>query len=160
MIQFREAGTYWKRVDGANSEPERFVDPRSFHQLAIKLANLGFKVFRTGDSRQQPMPNHPNICDLTRQENWNLLDDLYVISRASLCIFTDSGIWPLAAALGRLTLITNIASDQDQGRLTRPWIFGWLPNTTTCLRKSWNGREYLDNSVDEIFTESYSLLRQ
>ena len=84
MISIREHGTYWKRWDGSTCEPERFVNINNFFDIAFYYANKGFKVYRIGDSKQTPMPSHPNIIDLAKQINKRMLDDLFLLVKNNL----------------------------------------------------------------------------
>ena len=110
MIQFRERGTYDKRIDGANSDLDRFVDHKVFHEIATHFADLGNIVVRLGDKNQVPMPKHKNIIDLPFYENKTMMDDLFVMSKSKVFISTDSGIWPIAGAMRKNMILTNFTS--------------------------------------------------
>jgi hypothetical protein len=108
VMTIRERGTYWKRVDGNDSEPSRSVDPQTFFKIALHYADKGYTIVRLGDSNQTPMPKHDNIIDFAMYKNRNILDDLYVISRCALHLSCDSGIWPMTVGLGKMLLVLEI----------------------------------------------------
>ncbi len=64
LIQIREKGTFYKRVDGADAEPLRFVNPETYFKVALHYANLGYQVVRIGDKNQTPMLIMPCTCYL------------------------------------------------------------------------------------------------
>tara|TARA_R110000782_G_scaffold237024_1_gene323179 strand:- start:3515 stop:4546 length:1032 start_codon:yes stop_codon:yes gene_type:complete len=127
VLFHREEGTWWKRVDGSNSEPQRFVDPKIFHKLALHYANLGHKVIKIGDKNQAPLPGkysnsefgadyeHPNIVDFTKYLNnkgeplWTLRDYLFILQNCKAFVSCDAGIWPLAAAMKKNMVFCNVA---------------------------------------------------
>jgi len=110
VIQFRERGTWDRRVDGRFSEPQRDVNSRKFKKLIIHLASLGYTVGRIGDAEQTPLPKSSRIIDYARNCEKNLERDIALIANCKLFISTDSALWPIGIGLGKTTLITNIAS--------------------------------------------------
>jgi putative glycosyltransferase (TIGR04372 family) len=143
LMQFRESGTYWKRIDGSNTEPERNVNINTFFKLALYYAEKKYLVVRIGDSKQKPMPLHENIIDFTRQKDKNMLDDLYLLDKCKFFISTDSGIWPMAGGLRKNMVLSNVVSGQN-----KPEIVQWLDkNRTEILFK--NNKTY-DNTLQEL----------
>lgn len=145
VLSIRESNTYYKRFDGANCEPERFVNPQTFFDLAIHFANLGYKIVRIGDINQTAMPVHENIIDFAKQPNRRMLDDLYLIKNAQIFLSCDSGVWPMAGGLESPLILSNVASVFN---CTPPKydIVNWLnPTNSTVLYK--NGG---DNTLDEL----------
>ena len=143
VIQFREKGTFDKRIDGANSENERFVNIDTFFKISLYYANLGYKIIRIGDSNQKPLPIHENIIDFAHYENKNMMDDLYCLSTCKVFVSTDSGIWPMAAGLKKNMVLTNMTSCKNKMD-----IVNWLPKETTKIlfKKNWVD----DNTFEEI----------
>lgn len=146
VIQFREHGTFWKRVDGDDMEPNRFVNPQTFFDIATHYANQGYKVIRLGDTNMSPMPEHENILDLAKISNKTMMDDLYAIAESKVFLSCDSGIWPMAGGMKKNMVLSNIASTYANNKME---IVNWLPSNSTCLFKN-NGRT--DNTFEEIIT--------
>ena len=140
VLQFRERGTHWKRVDGAESEPNRFVNPKTFFELAIYYANRGHTVVRIGDKNQIPMPKHDNIIDFAKYENRNMLDDLFLIATSKVFLSSDSGVWPMAGGMGKNLVLSNVA---------QAFYTDWLPKETTTVLFKKDGN---DNSFEELIT--------
>tara|TARA_R110000803_G_scaffold209367_1_gene278877 strand:- start:640 stop:1512 length:873 start_codon:yes stop_codon:yes gene_type:complete len=152
LIQIREPNTYWKRVDGANSEPSRFVEKQTFFDIALHYANLGHKVVRIGDIKQTPMPYHKNIIDLAKIEGRTMMDDLYALATCKVFLSCDSGIWPMAGGMKKNLVLSNVTS-----AFNKKSIVDWLPSdTSTVLFKHRvggirdNSFEELKNSVDKF----------
>ena len=152
LMQFRESNTFWKRIDGSNSEPERDVNIEIFFKLSLYYADLGYTVVRIGDSNQTLMPKHNNIIDFTRFKNTNMLDDLYLLNNSKVFISTDSGIWPMAGGLKKNLVLTNVASVyQGTNYIKKPEIINWLNNEITeVLLKKIENEKYVDNTFEEI----------
>lgn len=161
IIQFRERGTWDRRVDGRLSDPQRDAKTRTFRKLVRYFAKHGYTVGRIGDPNQQFLLKDKNFTDFARDHEQNLERDIQLISRAKLFISTDSALWPIAAGLGAPTLISNITSVfpyfrthklfryklfTHQRRLflsrldceaTKPEIFSWIKsNNVITLRKN------------------------
>jgi putative glycosyltransferase (TIGR04372 family) len=151
VIQFREENSFWKRIDGSNSEPSRFVDIKTFFEIALHYANLGYKVYRIGDKNQTPMPIHENIVDFAMFENKNILDDLYLLSKSKVFISTDSGLWPMVAGMKKNMVLTNMTSCQFKMS-----IVDWLPKETTIVHFKKNF--VYDNTIDEIINSTNKFL--
>ena len=152
-IQIREPNTYWKRVDGDNSDLERFVDKEIYFQVALHFANKGFKIIRIGDSKQTPMPSHENITDFALNPNRTMLDDLYISSKSKCFLSCDSGIWPAAYALGTNLIVSNVTSTMRKGVLYKPEIMDWMDRATIIPKKwhkKWFTGKYIDNSKEEL----------
>ena len=109
VIQFRERGTWDRRVDGRFSEPQRDVNYKRFHRVVTKLSRLGYSVARIGDEKQKKLPGHARIRDF-KDCGLNLRNDVNLINNSILFVSTDSSIWPIAAGLGKEMLLTNVAS--------------------------------------------------
>ena len=162
VLFHREAGTWNKRVDGNNFEPERFVDPEAFHKLALYYADLGYEVIKLGDKNQAPLPGkynpfefgaeheNPNIYDFTKYLDeegnplWTLQDYLYVLQNCKVFISCDAGIWPMAAAMGKNLVFCNVTSIFNPPQLMmhnqspclmiqKPEVINWLSADTTQL---------------------------
>ena len=123
VIQFRERGSWNRRIDGRFSEPQRDVSVRVFHKLIQRLANSGYTIARIGDSVQKPLGQHFRIKDYATTEPSDLLRDLKLINSCHLFISTDSSIWPLAAGLGKSLLMTNVASIFPAMRTSRKVLY-------------------------------------
>ena len=167
VMHVREKNTFHKRVVGANEEPERFVNPQTFFEIAEYYANKGIQVVRVGDKNQTPFPKHHNILDFALEEDRTILDDLYLISESRAFISCDSGIWPLAAGMKKNLVLSNITSIfypmqlfMQNGKkhlmVQKSAVIDWLPKeTTTLLMKKVHINEknqiYLeDNTAEEI----------
>lgn len=149
VIAFREHGTYWKRVDGATCEPERFVNINTFFDIALYYANKGYTVYRIGDINQADMPNHENIVDVAKMKDRRMIDDLYLLANTKLFISCDSGVWPMAAGLRTNLILSNVTSAYRNMA-----IVNWLPKETSkYLMKA--GR---DNTFDEIINTAKTFL--
>lgn len=153
VVQFRESGTFWKRVDGDSSEPSRFVDINTFFKLSIYYANLGYKVYRIGDKNQTPMPEHENIVDFAKIEDKNIMDDLYLLSKSKVFISTDSGIWPMVGGMKKNMVLTNMTSCMNKMS-----IIDWLPKETTKVHLKKNF--IYDNTLDEIINSTNYFLNK
>lgn len=161
IIQFRERGTWDRRVDGRLSDPQRDVKTRTFRKLARYFLKNGYTVGRIGDANQRFLLEDKSFTDFARDHEQNLERDIQLISQAKLFISTDSALWPIAAGLGAPTLISNITSVfpyfrthklfwyklfTHQRRLflsradcaaTKPEIFSWIKsNSVITLRKN------------------------
>jgi putative glycosyltransferase (TIGR04372 family) len=151
VIQFREENSFWKRIDGSNSEPSRFVDIKTFFEIALHYANLGYKVYRIGDKNQTPMPIHENKVDFAMFENKNILDDLYLLSKSKVFISTDSGLWPMVAGMKKNMVLTNMTSCRFKMS-----IVDWLPKETTIVHFK---KDFIhDNTIDEIINSTNKFL--
>lgn len=149
LMQIREPNTYWKRVDGANCEPERFVNKQTFFDIALHYANKGHKVVRIGDSKQTPMPEHENIIDFTKALDRTIMDDLYILSQCKVFLSCDSGIWPIAGGMKKNLVLSNVMS-----AVNKKEIVTWLPKETSIVHfKEHDGRGRVDNSFEQL-TES------
>jgi len=122
----REHGTWWKREDGSEFEPERFVDPETFHDLAHYYANKGYKVIKIGDAKQKRLRGnytpfefgeryeHENLIDFTKyldedgNPRWTLKDYLFILQNCKVFISCDAGIWPMAAAMNKNLVFCNV----------------------------------------------------
>jgi putative glycosyltransferase (TIGR04372 family) len=143
VISIREPKTFWKRSDGDNCEPARFVQPKTFFDIALHFANLGHKVVRIGDKNQTPMPVHENIMDFAKYEDRNILDDLYLLSKCKVHLSSDSGVWPMTAGLKRNLILSNVTS-----AVNKMAIVDWLPKErSTSIFKSGG-----DNTFDQLKT--------
>jgi len=151
VLQFREKNTFWKRIDGNDSEPSRFVDINTFFNIALHYANLGYKVYRIGDKNQTPMPIHENIVDFTKVENKTINDDLYLLSKCKVFISTDSGIWPMVGGMKKNMVLTNMTSCRNKMS-----IVDWLPKETTKVHLKANFIH--DNTFEEIINSANSFL--
>ena len=172
LMQFRESGTFDKRVVGANEEPQRFVNIGVFFKMAEYYADKGYKVVRVGDKNQTPLPEHENIIDFAMVEDKSMMDDLFLISTCKAFVSCDSGIWPMAAALKKNLVLCNVTSVftlddkyvETNGttktmKKAKTSIVDWLPEETTrILYKKFqfdipDKPGYIiikDNSFDEI----------
>ena len=151
VLQFRETKTFWKRIDGNNCEPSRFVNIDTFFKIALHYANLGYKVYRIGDVKQTPMPEHENIIDFAKVENKTINDDLYLLSKCKVFISTDSGIWPMVGGMKKNMVITNMTSCQNKMS-----IVDWLPKETTKVHLK---QKFIhDNTFEEIINSANSFL--
>ena len=151
VLQFRETNTFWKRIDGSNSEPSRFVNIDTFFKIALHYANLGYKVYRIGDVKQTPMPEHENIVDFAKVENKTINDDLYLLSKCKVFISTDSGIWPMVGGMKKNMVLTNMTSCRNKMS-----IVNWLPKETTKVHLK---RDFIhDNTFEEIINSANSFL--
>ena len=110
VIQFRERGTWDRRVDGRYSEPQRDVKLRTYIKLITHFASLGYSVGRIGDAEQTPLPESSRIIDYARNHEKNLERDIALIANCKLFISSDSALWPIGIGLGKTTLVTNITS--------------------------------------------------
>ena len=128
VISIRESGTYAKRVDGAKSEPERFVDPLKFIALTLDYAEQGHTVVRIGDRKQTPMPKANNILDFALVDDRNMLDDLFLISKSKVFLSCDAGIWPMAGGMKSNLILSNVMSAVE-----KPAIVDWLPPETSTV---------------------------
>jgi putative glycosyltransferase (TIGR04372 family) len=152
-IQIREPNTYWKRVDGDNNDLERFVDKEIYFQVALHFANEGFKVIRIGDGKQTPMPTHENITDFALNPTRTMLDDLFISSKSKCFLSCDSGIWPMAYALGANLIVSNVTSTMKKGVFYKPEIMNWMDGATIIPKKwhkKWFNGTYIDNSKEEL----------
>jgi hypothetical protein len=160
VLFHREDGTWWKRIDGSRTEPERFVAPETFHKLAFHYADLGYKVIKIGDKNQKGLAGgyigskfgaehkHPNITDFTkyidRSANplWTFKDYLYILQNCKVFVSCDAGIWPMAAAMRRNLVFCNVVSafypfraeaisEKIQIKRMKPSIVDWMPEETT-----------------------------
>lgn len=149
VVSIRERGTYWKRVDGSDSEPSRSVELKTFFDIALHYANKGIKVVRIGDVNQTPLPTHENIIDFALVNDRNMIDDLYVISNCKIHISCDSGIWPMTVGFGRKLVLSNVTSSNGNQD-----IVNWLPKEFTRYIHKENGNdntfEQLINKVNEL----------
>lgn len=146
LIQIRERGTYYKRVDGAESEPQRFVNPETFFKVALHYAENGYKVVRIGDPNQTAMPQHPNIIDFAKFHNKSMFDDLYLIATCKVFLSSDSGVWPMAGGMKKNLVLSNVAGTH---------YVKWLPKETTKVLFKNNGQ---DNSFEELVSAVDSFL--
>ncbi len=143
VIQVREVNTFWKRVDGASADLFRFVNPQTFFEIAKYFADKGYKVVRIGDSKQVSFPEHKNILDFALVKDRTMLDDLYLISKCKVFLSCDSAIWPMAGAMKKNLVLSNVTSifghnprvKIENGEinfiLKKPEIVDWLPKETT-----------------------------
>lgn len=150
VITIREANTYWKRIDGANSEPERSVNPQTFFDVALHYANKGYKVIRLGDPKQTNIPEHENIIDFSKVENRNMLDDMYAIANCKVHLSCDSGIWPMTAGFGSKLVLSNVTS-----ALNNKDIVEWLPKEYTKHIYKTNNK---DNTFEQLIEAVESLI--
>jgi len=142
IMSIREKGTYAKRIEGAYSEPERFVNPHTFFALALQYAEQGQKVVRIGDKKQTPMPKHDNILDFALVDDRDMLDDLFLISKSKVFLSCDAGVWPMAGGMKKNLVLCNV---------TGMYYIQWLsPETSTVIHKKDNYNYYLDNSLEEL----------
>ena len=102
-IHVREKGSW----DLKDWEPERFVDVKPFHKIAIKYADMGYRVIQIGDPNMTRFPKHPNIFTLSHVQNKTLMDDFYAISKSRCFLATDSGMWPAGVAFNTPTILSN-----------------------------------------------------
>jgi len=161
VIQVREANTVWKRLRGS-LEPWRSVDPRVFFDVARYLADRGHMVVRIGDRKQTPFPEHRNIIDFALMEGRTMMDDLYLLWNCKAFISCDSGVWPMAAAMKRKLILTNVTSVFDpnrHGRWIKPEIIACIDaSNTQVLFKPCYGRKYVDNSFEDIINATEDLM--
>lgn len=171
VMQVREP-TFHKRHVGANEEPERFVNPNTFFELALHYANAGHTVVRIGDSKQTPFPKHKNIIDFPLEyEKRTILDDLFLIDNSKVFISCDSGIWPMAGGMKKKLILSNVTSIfhppaliGDNLIVRKAAIVNWLKrDTTRVLFKKpniVNGNlvGLLENTFEEIKRATDSLL--
>lgn len=167
VMHVRERNTFHKRVVGANEEPQRFVNPNTFFEIAEYYANKGIQVVRIGDKNQTPFPKHPNILDFAMEEERTMLDELYMISESRAYISCDSGIWPLVGGMKKNLVLSNITSifypinvQVNNGKrhlkVQKSAIIDWLPKETTSLLvkkvhiNENNQMYFLDNSAEQI----------
>ena len=147
VVFHREHGTWDKRGDGNEFESNRFVDPKTFYDLAFHYANLGYKVVKIGDKYQKPLPGeyikfefgakheHPNIIDFTKYLDsdgkplWTFKDYLFVLQHCKVFISCDAGIWPMVGAMKKNLLLCNVTCIFNYP--PKPQIVGWLPTETT-----------------------------
>jgi hypothetical protein len=146
VMTVREAKTHWKRVDGDMCEPNRFVNPKTFHELALHYANKGFKVVRIGSIKETPFPKHENIFDFAMCHNRYFIEDLYLIQNSKLFVSCDSGVWPMAGGMKKKMLLTNVA---------KKGYTEWLPSMCKVMFKK-DG--HIDNTFEEIKNEIDQML--
>lgn len=146
VITVREKSTYWKRVDGSDGEQNRFVNPHTFHTVALHYANLGYPVVRVGCVKETPFPKHSNILDFALVEDRNLLDDLFLAYYSKIFISCDSGMWPMVAGMRRKLVFTNGVS---------PSYTNWMPKETTRILYK-NGLS--DNTFEEVVSATDDLI--
>jgi putative glycosyltransferase (TIGR04372 family) len=147
-IQIREPKTYWKRIDGDNCELDRFVEKEIYFEIALYFADKGYKVVRIGDSKQTPMPEHENIIDFALEKERTMMDDLYISSKSRCFLSCDSGIWPVAYALGANLIVSNVTS-----AVQKPEIMDWMDKAIVLpkkWKKKWFGGKYIDNSKEDL----------
>jgi len=156
IIQVREQGTYWKRIDGANCEPDRFVNPTTFKNIALYYADRDYKMIRIGDPNQTPFPSHENIIDLAMNSESTVLDDLYAISESSIFLSCDSSIWPMAGGMKKNLILSNVTS-----ALNKKCIVDWLPKETSIVhfKELVNGRR-MDNDINLLINSIETLLNR
>jgi len=162
VIQFRQAKTYWHRIDGDNMEPRRFVDPLMFGKVALHYANKGFKVVKIGDPRQMLFPSHPNIIDFGcfQHQNKTILDDLYLIDNCKVFLSCDSGVWPMAGGMKKKLVLSNVACVfNGEMKLYKECIVKWMvPEITRVIYKDIINGQYMDNSFEQLIQNVDSLL--
>ena len=154
VIQFRQYGTHYNRVDGNCCEMQRFVDPQRFVEIALHYAELGFKVVKIGDPKQIAFPQHKNILDfgLFQHPDKTILDDLFMIDNCKVFISCDSGIWPMAGGMRKPLVLTNVTSVFHNMILDKPCITSWMdPACTKVLNKRIDKGTFCDNTVEEIY---------
>ena len=158
VFHIREKGTYDKRIDGSNSDLERFVDPKKILELMYLYADMGFKVVQIGDKNQTKANDHSNILTLCEKDT-NLLDDLYAINNSLVYLSCDSGIWPMAAGLKKNLVLSNVTSVYNSKRrfkkyylkMINPEIISWLNlKKTKVLFKNFNNGKFFDNTINEL----------
>jgi putative glycosyltransferase (TIGR04372 family) len=147
VMSIREAGTYWKRVDGANSEPSRFVDPKTFFDVATHFANKGYTVVRIGDPKQSPMPEHENILDFSKVDDRRMLDDLFLINHSKVFLSCDSGVWPMAGGLRAPLILSNVTS-VFSATPPKYSIVNWLPEESSVVLFKEN--KTIDNTFNQL----------
>lgn len=150
VLSIREKGTYWKRVDGANCEPERFVNKETFFKVALHYANKGYTVYRIGDPKQSDMPVHENIIDFAKTGNRRMLDDLYLLATCKCFLSCDSGIWPIAGGLRTKLVLSNVTSAFNNRNIVE-----WLPKDTSKYIYKQNRQ---DNSFEQLIEAVDSFL--
>jgi putative glycosyltransferase (TIGR04372 family) len=143
VVFYREAGTWrGKRDESPWLEPERFVQPSVYFEVCFDLVRRGYKVVRIGDSHQTPFPRKytrtsygakvevENLIDFTKYVNvkgeplWSFQDYLFLLQNCKLFISADAGIWPMAAAMKK----NMVFSDVVYRKYTE-----WLPLETTQI---------------------------
>lgn len=146
VMAIRENGTYWKRVDGASSDPGRSVNPQTFFDVALHFAEKGHTVIRVGDKNQTPMPEHENIIDFSKFEDTRMLDDMFLIKYAKVFLACDSGIWPMAGGFGSPLILSNVTSVFSSNP-PKYEITSWLSEKNSVVLYKKNRQ---DNSFDEL----------
>ena len=79
-----------------------------------------------------------------------MMDDLFLVHNSKVFLSCDSGIWPLAAAMRKNLVLSNIVSAMNKFE-----IVDWLPESTTELlfKEAWrhdNSFEQLIKAVDRF----------
>lgn len=166
VFHIREKGTYYKRFDGSNADPQRFVNPKTILELMYLYADMGFQVVQIGDKNQTRVRKHKNILNLC-EEDTNILDDLYVINNSLVFLSCDSGIWPMAGGLKKNLVLSNITSVFNRKRRFRnynleminPEIVSWLSlKTSKVLFKEFSNGIFFDNTINDLKTAVDSFL--
>jgi len=143
VVSIREIGTYEKRVDGSRADLNRFINPQTFFDISLHYAQKGYKVVRIGDSKQTPLPLHPNIVDFAMVKDRVMMDDLFLIHGSKVFLSCDSGIWPIAGGMKKNLVLSNIVSAMNKFE-----IVDWLPEDSTSLlfKEAWR----VDNSFEQL----------
>jgi len=179
-LHIRERGY---RYHAPDHEPERFVDPAPFIELARHYTRRGFKVIRIGDPASLRFPAMPGLFDAAHWPEKRLVHDMYFIQRSSVLLGTDSGVWPLGVALGTPTILSNSCHGQPAMGTVRHW-FPWEPGhlvlnkRLTCRGRQLSAAEGVrlfqgarwheipgettvsDNTLEELLSAIEKLLRQ
>lgn len=146
VVMFKSS-RFRHRSESMNLDSHRRVSERKYSRLTQDLARSGFSVARIGGPEQRPLPAQENVYDF-RGVDPTLKSDLDLISSCKVAVFSDSGLWPIAAALGKLTIVSDVVSDAGNYFSTRflPFIgfklnrdrtevFGWTGENVKVLRK-------------------------
>lgn len=170
VLQLREKNTFYHREVGSCEEPERFINPETFFEIAEYYANKDYLVVRLGDKNQTPMPYHKNIIDFALQDKESILDDLSFINNSSVFISCDTGIWPMAGGMKKNLVLCNvtsvfapleaqIVSKQKKFylmyKIRKFAVVDWLPKNTSVVlfkKPDVHTLEPKDNTATEIIS--------
>jgi len=146
VIMFKSS-RFRHRSESMNLDSHRRVSEKKYTKLIEELARSGLRVARIGGPEQRPLPIQKNVHDLKGIDP-TLKSDLDVISSCRVAVFSDSGLWPMAVALGKRTVVSDVVSDAGNYFSSRflPFVgvklnrdrtnvFGWAGTNLKVLRK-------------------------
>ncbi len=89
----------------------RDSDVRTFHRLAVRLADLGYHVIRMGALARTPFDHEDaRIVDYAFSAQRSDFGDVYLFAHCDFCITTSTGMDSLAMAFRRPMGLANLAS--------------------------------------------------